>query len=53
MYDNLTYRYPTIRGLSTDDKSKIAGLRNGWAFLEMDTGKVYLYDEANNTWREL
>lgn len=45
--------YPTIFGLSTDDKTTILGLQNGWSFFEMDTGKVYVYDQENETWREV
>jgi hypothetical protein len=40
-------------GLSTDTKpSKIGALyvTNGSAVLEMDTGDLYLYDEAGQTW---
>ena len=38
------------RGLSTDDKPENAA--NGSGFYEMDTGKYYMYDEENDTWRE-
>lgn len=40
-------------GLSTDTKpAKIGSLdvTNGSAVLEMDTGDLYLYDEAGQTW---
>jgi hypothetical protein len=44
-------------GLSTDEKptGKINGcnLINGSIFLEIDTGKVFLYDEENYKWCEL
>lgn len=44
-----TYEY---RGLSTDIKpTKRVG--NGSIFIEMDTGKVYIFDEENIKWREL
>ena len=39
------------RGLSTDSKPTDAV--NGSTFLEMDTGKVFIYDEQNAQWREL
>lgn len=39
------------RGLSTDTKPQ--NDTNGSVFFEMDTGKVYMYDEANHQWREL
>lgn len=38
-------------GLSTDEKP--ADAKNGSTFLEMDTGKVFMFDGANNVWREL
>lgn len=44
-----TYEY---RGLSTDVKpTKRVG--NGSVFIEMDTGKVYIFDEENVIWKEL
>lgn len=39
------------RGLSTDQKPMDWG--NGSTLLEIDTGKVYIFDKANSTWREL
>ena len=44
-------RYVEGACLSTDTKptSKIA---NGSCLIEMDTGKVYFYDQAGGTWRE-
>lgn len=39
-----------LYGLSTDTKP---AAQNGAVFLEMDTKKVYIYDAANETWREL
>lgn len=41
----------TITGLSSDTKP-LETIANGCVFLEMDTKKVYLYDEANATWRQ-
>lgn len=38
----------TLRGLSTDTKP--SGKINGSTFKEIDTGKVYKYDEDNDTW---
>ena len=52
MFDYQNY-HPTIYGLSTDDKSTIQGLSNGWSFFEMDTGKVYVYDQENDRWIEM
>lgn len=37
-------------GLSTDTPKPDG--QNGWLFLEMDTGKKYLFDADNETWRE-
>lgn len=37
--------------LSTD--AKPTDWENGSTLLEMDTGKVFVYDKANSTWREL
>lgn len=39
-------------GLSSDPKP-IDNVRNGSFFLEMDTGKVFAFDEANKIWREI
>lgn len=39
-------------GLSSDIKP-IDNVRNGSFFLEMDTGKVFAFDETNKVWREL
>ncbi len=44
-----TYEF---RGLSTDDKPT-KGVGNGSIFFEMDTGKVYMYDEQNKEWKEI
>lgn len=37
--------------LSTDTKPT-TGILNGSVLIEMDTSKVYFYDEANSQWRE-
>lgn len=37
--------------LSTDTKPT-DGWANGSKLLEMDTGKVFMFDEANSQWRE-
>ena len=46
---NLTDEYA---GLSKDSKPT-AGVRNGSSFIEMDTGKVYLFNEAAGEWVEI
>ena len=47
--DNATKNVIEYYGLSTDEKPTDA--ENGSAFLEMDTGTVYLYDKDGETWR--
>lgn len=44
-----TYEF---RGLSTDIKP-VERVGNGSIFIEMDTGKVYMFDEQNIEWKEL
>lgn len=39
------------RGLSTDEKP--LGVPNGSTFFEMDSGKVYMFDEESKTWLEV
>lgn len=46
---SVTYEY---RGLSTD-KKPIDHVGNGSIFFEMDTLKVYMFDESNKKWLEL
>ena len=43
--------YQEIAGTSSE--SKPTGLATGSTFLEVDTGDVYIYDEASGTWGEL
>lgn len=40
-------------GVCVSADAKPTDWGNGSTLLEMDTGKVYVYDKANNTWREL
>ena len=40
-----------LRGLSTDEKPTNYG--NGSIFLEIDTGKLYLFDAENQEWKEI
>lgn len=46
----------SFTGLSTDTKPtttyKNTQIQNGSQFLEMDTGKVYMYNETGHTWVE-
>lgn len=49
-YNDRTAQY---NGLSSDTKPTGPMVANGSIFLEMDTGKVFVYDEENKTWLEL
>lgn len=45
-----------LRGLSTDTKPKTienGEIENGSSFIEIDTGTVFLYDGASETWNEV
>lgn len=45
-----THNYPFIYfGKSTDTKP-VSGVKNGAAFVEMDTKKLYLFDEEAVEW---
>lgn len=41
-----------LRGLSTDTKPTEKVI-NGTTFIEMDTGKIYMYDLENEEWKEI
>lgn len=45
-----------FRGLSTDDKPttlKGSPIGNGSVFIEIDTGKLFMYDLENEQWNEV
>lgn len=45
-----------LRGKSTDEKPTTINdkvIDNGSAFIEIDTGKVYLFDSENQEWNEV
>lgn len=45
-----------LRGLSTDTKPTEIGSKaidNGSVFIELDTGKVFLYDLESEEWKEV
>ena len=44
-----TYEF---RGLSTDEKP-VENVGNGSVFIEIDTGKVFIFDEQNKLWKEI
>lgn len=46
----ITRQDTTFFGLSTDTKP--SDVNNGTCFIEMDTGAIYFYDAANETWLE-
>ena len=41
-----------VRCLSTDTKPT-ENIHNGSTLLEMDTGKMYMFDKDNEQWREI
>jgi len=41
-----------IRGLSTDSKPT-ENIPNGSTFIEINTGKVYMFNGASSTWVEV
>lgn len=41
-----------LRGLSTDEKPT-EDVANGTTFIEIDTGKIYMYDLENEEWKEI
>lgn len=54
--NNTDYIRVELRGLSTDTKpTEIDGkvVDNGSVFIEIDTGKMYLYDLDNEQWNEV
>lgn len=45
-----------LRGLSTDTKPTKVNNRdviNGSTFIEIDTGKIYIFDKDNQEWKEV
>ena len=48
---NTIYTIQQYDGLSTDPKPT-TNIPNGSRFLEVDTGKVYMFDQTNLTWLE-
>ena len=44
-------KYVELFGLSTDSKPT-TGIVTGSSFVEVDTGKAYLFDEDSSTWDE-
>ena len=51
-----TYFIGDLAGLSTDNKPKqIEDMKvgNGCTFIEINTGKIFLYDLSTETWKEI
>lgn len=44
-------KYVELFGLSTDAKPT-TNVANGSVFIEMDTKKLYFFDETNSQWRQ-
>ena len=44
--------YPYIEGSCLSADTKPTNVANGSIMKEMDTSKLYIFDEANKTWRE-
>lgn len=45
-----------LRGLSTDTKPTSFDdevIANGTVFIEIDTGKIFMYDAENQQWKEV
>ena len=45
-----------LRGLSTDTKPTVFNgktIENGSSFIEIDTGKIYLFDKESQEWKEV
>ena len=45
-----------LRGLSTDDKPltiRNKDMSNGSIFIEIDTGKIYMFDAISKQWKEI
>ena len=54
--NNTSFVRVELRGLSTDSKPTSVGEKvvdNGSVFIEIDTGKMYLYDLDNEQWKEV
>ena len=59
-YDGAIGQKKHFSGLSTDTKPITVSdgvsnevIENGSDFIEMDTGKVFMFDKAGNVWRQI
>lgn len=48
--DGIYHSAETFYGLSSDDKPTSCG--NGSKFMEIDTGKIFMFDGENKEWYE-
>lgn len=53
MISNVNQETYDLRGLSTDEKPTSKYVGNGSTFIEMDTGKVFMYDAEHKIWKEI
>ena len=53
MISNMDQQTYDFRGLSKDIKPVSEYVGNGSTFIEMDTGKVFMYDAENKIWKEV
>lgn len=53
MISNVNQETYDLRGLSTDEKPINKYVGNGSTFIEMDTGKVFMYDAEHKLWKEI
>lgn len=51
IFDTTGVKYVTIYGTSSETKPT-TGIITGSAFVEVDTGKVYLFNETTSAWVE-
>ena len=45
--------YVELAGLASDSKPTGGGMITGSRFIEADTGKVFMYDEAGAEWNQI
>lgn len=55
--NNINTAQVELRGLSTDEKPTAttdgSPIENGSTFIEIDTGKIFMYDLENTQWKEI
>ena len=53
MISNVDQNTYDLRGLSTDEKPTNSFVGNGSTFIEIDTGKVFIFDAEHKLWKEI